>query len=72
MQDICGINMPPETIKDFIAGLLCEPSNGNLFYLKACISRKCDRCGNFSFLGECMHESSLHEFGPQLVDVNFF
>jgi hypothetical protein len=69
MQDICGINMSPKTITYFIAGLFCEHSNGKLFYLKACISGKCDRCGNFSFLGECIHEISLHEFGQQLVDV---
>ena len=73
MQDICGINMPPERIKDFIAGLFCNPSlNGNSFFLKACISGECDRCGNFSLLGECMHESSLDEFGQQLVDVKKF
>lgn len=52
MQE-CGINMPLETIKEFIAGLFCEPSNGHLFYLNSCIFGQCNRCGNLSLLGEC-------------------
>lgn len=49
--------------KDFIVGLFCELSNRHLFYLKSCIFGKCDICGNFSLLGECMYEISLHECG---------
>jgi len=64
--------MPSENINEFIARLFYETPNDQLFYFKACISRECIRCGNFSLLEGCMHEISEHQFGQQLVDVKKF
>ena len=69
----CGItNMIFESINEFIAKLFCENPNEHSFYLKACISKQCIRCGNFSLLVVCFHETSEHIFGQQLVDVKRF
>ena len=60
----CGItNVLFESINEFIAKLFYENPNEQPFYLKACISRECIRCGNFSLLGVCLHETSEHIFG---------
>lgn len=33
---------------------------------------KCSICGNLSFFEEFVHESSLHDFGQILVDIQKF
>ena len=46
----CGIDMPPESIREFISSLFCEKSNDRLFYLSSFISGQCINCENLSFL----------------------
>lgn len=68
----CGFNMPFESINAFISSLFCQIPDDQSFYPNACISGPCHLCGNLSLLEECVHESSLHEFGQTLVDVKKF
>ena len=72
MLQECGIKVQPQTIKDFISGLLCNPSNDQYFLFNACIFGTCDMCGNLSLLHECLHENALTTFRQQLVEAKRF
>lgn len=72
MLQECGINIPPETIKEFISSLFCNPPNKQYFLSNACVSGVCDICGNLALLDECLHENLSIDFGQQLVDVKRF
>ncbi|WP_233109395.1 hypothetical protein, partial [[Clostridium] innocuum] len=63
MLQECGINIPPETVKEFISNLFCNPPNEQFYLLNACVSGVCDVCGNLTLLDECLHENISFDFG---------
>lgn len=68
----CGINIPLETIKEFISSLFCNPLNKQNFIFNACVFGVCDICGNPALSDECLHKNISNDFGQQLVDVKRF
>lgn len=44
LRQECNIHKLHESIKEFIASLLCPPPHEKSFYSNACIIRQCDRC----------------------------
>ncbi|WP_233109406.1 hypothetical protein, partial [[Clostridium] innocuum] len=63
MLQECGIQIPPQVIKEFISSLFCNPHNDQYFLFNACVSGVCNICGNLALLDECFHETPTTEFG---------
>ena len=65
----CGLQLPPKSLREFIASVLCKWDDGCIYYKTMCFKGFFPQCGGLQKLHRCLHLDSTHEIGKKLASL---